>query len=237
MIINLWSTPRTGSVWYSYYLQRKNIPSTLLSEMFNRYHMTLYYKISHNGRITNHHEYSQGAFYKSYYIENNNLKYKKVEEPRSRNTDQEEEYLISLIDQIDTSYTYIFHNHVFPISKDIMDILMHKGVNIFIYRKDKLAQIASYAIAYETKEFVRFKIAEDHNQKIEISNYEPIKDLINRIKIWESLPKTNIIAYEDIHFFEQAGMPLKQNANFRDKLSLNSIKNLENLLEKYYYSA
>lgn len=238
MLINLWSTPRTGSVWYSYYLQRKNLPCVLLSEMFNRYHMDLYYLIHPTGKIENLHHYVPNSFYKEYFIKEGKLLSKNLYEKRIRSIPEEEYYLHSLLREIDfRSFNYVLHNHVAPMNNQIRDTLMELGKNIFIYRKDKLAQLASYAIANETREYVSFsKPNYKESIKISVSNFSPIKDLVKRIKIWDSLQKENIIAYEDINFVNSPGMPVKQNEDYRNRLDERSLKKLEKILNEEYYS-
>jgi len=235
LIINLWSTPRTGSVWYSYHLQKQLSPCILLSEPFNRYHMNLYHRIE-NDTIKNYHEYIPGSFYKNYIWEDQKILTKRTFQPRTRNAEEEETYIISLLEKIDDHSNYIIHSHVSPMCPTVLDKLMAIGKNIFIYRKDKLAQLASYAIAYETKEFVRFTKKEGIEKKVRIQDLEPIKNLIKRIKVWESLPKENIIAYEDIKFYEQNGMPIKQNIDYSKILDNESIYQIKIILEKEYYN-
>jgi len=236
MIINLWSTPRTGSVWYSYHLKNLNPSSILLTEPFNRFHMDLYYS-TNNGKIINQTHYSEGAFYKDYSILNGKICIQKKYQKRERTIDEEEKYLIDLFNNIDKSLTYIIHNHVSPISEYIFKTLTNLGKNIYIYRKDKLAQLASYAIAYETKEFVRFnKISSENQNLINITNIDSLKTLIERIKVWDNIDKNNIIAYEDITFYDLPGMPKKQNFDYKNQLTKESIRVLENLLSEYYYN-
>lgn len=236
MIINLWSTPRTGSVWYSNHLHRKTLPSILLTEPFNRFHMDLYYMVDKNGLITNHHEYLEGSFYKNYLFKNGRILTEKRFEPRTRNIEEEEHYIISLLEKLDFNLTYIIHNHVSPMSVDVLNKLMAIGKNIFIYRKDKVAQLASYAIAYKNKEFVRYSNTEKFREKITITDYEPLRNLIQRIKVWDALPKETIVAYEDIDFYQTAGMPIKQVKDYRDVLTEESIEQITYLLNKEYFN-
>lgn len=238
MIINLWSTPRTGSVWYSHHLASTNQPSILLTEPFNRFHMNMYYMISHNNTITNHHQYTDGSFYKEYYLQENRLLTRRMYGKRQRTVEEEEQYLSSLFTKLgaDTDVNYIVHNHVEPMSKHIRDFLMTIGQNVFIYRKDKFAQLASYAIAYETKEFARFNKSNIVRNNIEMQDLQPLIDLINRIKVWDSIDKKYSIAYEDIKFYETPGMPLKQNGDHSKILSEKTVLDIKQLLQTYYPS-
>lgn len=236
MIINLWSTPRTGSVWYSYHLKKFHHPAILLTEPFNRYHMNLYHHIV-NGKLINLDDYVEGSFYKDYFLENGKIIYNHNYNKRSRSIQQEEDHMIGLLDKINKDDNYIIHNHVHPISDKVLHKLIEIGDNLWIYRKDKVAQLASYAIAFATKEFVRFnKNVQTSSDLIEIRDVEPLRRLINRIKIWDNLSKDKIIAYEDIEFYELPGMPYKQNNNYTNLLSDNSIKLIHDLLDEYYYN-
>lgn len=196
--------------------------------------MDLYYR-TENGIIKNYHEYLPGSFYKNYSWKNGKLIIERKFQQRIRTIEEEEKYLVSLLEKVDEKTNYIIHNHVSPICENIRTKLMSMGENIFIYRKDKIAQLASYAIAYETKEFVRFSKKENIEEKITIRNIEPLRNLINRIKVWDSLPKANSIAYEDINFYELDGMPIKQNADYSTRLSIESINQIIDLLKSEYY--
>lgn len=236
MIINLWSTPRTGSVWYSKHLGKiKN--SIVITEMFNRSHMNMYYYPKDNN-ITNHHEYFNGCFYKDFYVEDGLLKIKKIYRPRTRTVDEEEKYLQSLLNEIDFSKNnLIMHNHVMPIKEEIRKLLTNMGENIYIYRKSKRDQLCSYAIAIATKSFVSF--TKTHLPETIVNDIEPVHlyNLMTRIKFWDSLEKNNVIAYEDIEFYNGKNLPIKQNTDYRNKLSnkmLNIINDLADDYDKNY---
>jgi hypothetical protein len=232
MIINLWSTPRTGSVWYSNYLKQQYLGSILVTEMFNQYHMDIYHFI-HNGKVINSHTYTKGSFYKDYFIDNGTIAFKKVfgEQIRSRN--EEEAYRIDLFNQITSDIPLILHNHVAPINDQIRQHLINIAEkNIYIYRKDKRAQLASYAIALSSKQFAQFS-DEEETGIVDDINPVPLENLISRIKIWDQLPKQQVIAYEDIEFFNKYNWPKKQNKDYRVRLSDNMISLINSLVSKY----
>jgi hypothetical protein len=231
MIINLWSTPRTGSVWYSIYLRSQYPNSILLSELFNQNLMSIYH--TSNGHRLNHVNYSKGCYYNEYYINNGNILIKPIFGQRKRTVDEEELHRIELFEQINLDKTYILHNHVSPINKKVLEQLVQKAdKNIYIYRKDKRAQLASYAVAFSTKKFAQF------SGKADIGTVEDIDEshlvnLINRIKIWDQLPKQDIIAYEDIDFIDNEGWPIKQTPDYKSRLSNNMISLIDKLVSEY----
>ena len=232
MIINLWSTPRTGSVWYSNYLKQQYPGSVLVTEIFNQYHMDIYYSI-HNDRVINSHMYVEGGFYKDYFIANGTITIKKVFARRTRSIEEEEAYRIDLFNQITSDIPLILHNHVAPINEKIKQRLINATEkNIYIHRKDKRAQLGSYAIAFSTKQFVQFFDKEETGIVNDI-DIEPLENLISRIKIWDQLPKQDIISYEEIEFFNEYNWPKKQNKDYRLRLSDNMLLLIESLVKKY----
>jgi len=196
--------------------------------------MTIYHR-KENNKILNLQSYQKGNYYKHYFIYNGQIRNKLIFNERTKSLEEEEEYRSSLLANLNTTVNYILHNHVDPISPEVYNYLTNNGKNIYIYRKDKLAQLASYAIAYQTKEFSRFNEIKESNDKIEITDEFPLINLIKRIKIWEELEKQDTIAYEDINFVNLKGMPIKQNKNFRERLTTKSLNIIENLLKEYYY--
>mgnify|MGYP003323002870 CR=1 FL=1 len=72
MIINLWSTPRVGSVWYSMHLS-KTYECTRITEMFNPHHLGIYRSINSDGSITNYNSYKTGCRYEEYHLDANEI--------------------------------------------------------------------------------------------------------------------------------------------------------------------
>ena len=234
MILNLWSTPRTGSVWYSCYLRQLNEGSILLPEIFNRYNMNIYYSISENGRL-NFHEYEDGRFYEEYYLLNGVLDKKKIHGNRERTIDEEEEYRLSLIVNSSGDAKYVLHNHVEPINPDIKKYLLEVADNNFyIHRKDRRAQLGSYAIAIATKQFAKFNMTPEADSIIDKTPLESLSGLLNRIKVWDQMEKNdNIIAYEDINFHSLKGWPQKQTADYRVRLSPDILNWIDCQVDEY----
>lgn len=224
MIVNLWSTPRTGSVWYSHMLlikhKRLDPYSVLMSEMFNGYHLNIYRKVE-DGVHKNFHVYSPGCYYNEY-----KLDYRKclttiqVYSERVRNVHEEEAYRLQLLSQYNQAASnLILHNHTSPLSDGIYKSLFDMAdENIFIGRDDFVQQLSSYAVAYATKTFANFR---EKSENLGVNLYcDPavLNDLTNRILYWHTLDKTGcqIIKYENIDFSaigtNGVNLPKKQNA-------------------------
>ena len=233
MIINLWSTPRTGSVWYSFYLKSQNPESLLITEMFNRYHMTIYHLDNPTGRV-NVHEYIQGYYFEQYYLQEGVISKRKIYGPRTLGVADEEKYRIDLLMAADKNKKYILHNHVEPMNSEIKDYLSKNGENYFIYRKDRRAQLGSYAIALATKQFAKFKQLPENLDVINDVPLVSLTGLLNRISVWDSMIKNGPIrAYEDIKFESHTGWPLKQVEDYRTRLSSDILEWIDSEVTEY----
>lgn len=247
MIINLWSTPRTGSVWYSFKLlleyKKLNPKTVLLTEIFNPWHFGIY-RLLVNGNVKNFHHYEPGFFYEEYTFDPDGyLIRNKIFAERSRNAQEEELYRRWIIDNVDLQKnTLIMHNHVHPLPIGIYDMLFHKAErNIFIGRESFLDQISSYAVAIATKNFSKFSNTVD--PIVENLNVDPntLKQLTDRIIFWDNLNKSNceVLNYENIDFSEIDNptnilVPVKQNISKAfDKLSEKAQEDILQLREYY----
>ena len=236
MIINLWSTPRTGSVWYSYHLKDQYPESVLSTEMFNPRHMNLYFLQNEtNGSYENFHKPVVNGFYVDYYFDTNNFICKrKVYGVRERDIPQEEEYLFSLIKNRNANQTLIMHNHISPMNTNIRSYLIEQGKqNIWIFRKNKRQQLASYAIALATRQFSNFISLTSDSEQVPDCDIGLLENLIERIKLWDSFPKTDVIAFEDIKFYNKSGFPKDQNSDPLTRVS-SRIKHIIEELVSYY---
>jgi hypothetical protein len=239
MIINVWSTPRTGSVWYSYYLNSIHLDSIYVNELFNRHHMKNYYMISSDGKMFGLTDYEDNAYYLEYFIDNGSINFKKVFEPRTRTVDIEEQHRFDLLKKYSSKNKTILHNHIDPINPEIRQYLMDMSTkNYYLYRKDKRAQLGSYVIAYSTKQFGQM-IKGEFTDRVDDIDPKVLENLVDRIKtldtILENLKDFNaeIIAYEDIEFFETDGFPRKQNKDYRVRLSQKMLDLIERLVTEY----
>ena len=233
MLINIWSTPRTGSVHHSYVL-RDAFNAQLINEFFNRYHMSIYFT-NYNGVKLNHREYVPGSFYSEYFVDSGKLSYRKIYGERRRTIDKEENYRLKLFDLIDiNSQNLVMHNHVAPINKEVYNRLIGMtSKNVYVYRKDKRAQLASYAVAFSSKQFVLFKSEYKHKSMVSDIDKIHLENLINRIKIYDGLEKSDEIAYEDMEFKPSPNYPIKQVNNYKELLSDNMINRVNDLVVKY----
>jgi hypothetical protein len=247
MIINLWSTPRTGSLWYSFKLllqyQKQNPNTILIAEMFNKWHFGIYNKIE-SGSIKSFQEYEEGSYYEDLILNTDSMIVKeKVFAKRIRNISDEEEYRRNLIATYDAAKCIlILRNHVMPLPLGIYDQLFNlASKNIFIGRKQFIQQISSYAVAIATKEFARFKPEPFDTvlENLEVTE-STLNDFVQRVLFWNQLIKDEceIVYYEDLNFeIENSNnvlLPLKQNSTSSyDKLSSNTQKIILKLASKY----
>lgn len=213
MIINLWSTPRTGSVWYSNHIAAGYPNSLLITEMFNRYHMNMYHVRDSDGVIRNYHEYVPEGYYKEYtHDADKNIIRHSVYAARTRNVQEEEEYCWDLLKNHNTHQVLVLHNHIDPINPEIRHWLFDTAdQNIWIGRRDRKRQLASYAVAMSTKQFAAFKPQLIDNDIVADCDLGPLKNLVRRIQVWDRFEKANVIYFEDIEFYEREGFPYDQN--------------------------
>lgn len=207
MIAVLWSTPRTGSTYYSRYLYnelRKTYPNiTLLHQYFNKFHLDSYLKVNATDLV---YEYDNKCYYTEYYLNqlSKQICHKIIYGERKLDRTLEEMHRISLLEKTNTTKFPIFmYQHVQPMSKDTYYYLKNKATrNIYLYRENFVDQLASYAVAMHTQKFHNNKdvpVAPVKDAEIDLSYLE---GLANRIQYWHTLDKTGceVIKYEDIQF-------------------------------------
>lgn len=216
MIVNLWSTPRIGSNWYSQYLLHHYLESNrrtiLYGQYLNEFQMTGYHKFGYGDLVYN---YEPGLSYKYYYYDylKKAINYKPKQGPRLLDLYQEERYRLDLLKKHDFDKNpAIFYNHVQPMSKYAYKYLFDiADKNIFLYRRNIQRQLASYALGYGTKQYKASNVNKVYAD-IEVE-YPVLKNLVERIIYWHRLDKTNceIICYEDLDFSKIGELPKKQN--------------------------
>jgi len=216
MIINLWSTPRSGSNWYAGFLlneQKKVNPKTIkIKHYLNYYHLKNYY--SDTGDWV--YEYKNGLSYPAYSYDHLRQSIKKniVNGERTKTVEQEEEYRISLFEKHNhIKNPLVLHSHFAPMSKRGYDYLFNKAdKNIFLYRENFVEQMSSYALAHGTniwKPRAKLPIFENVD-----ANEGVLKHLYERILLWHTIDKSGceIVKYEDFDFnYQGNNMPIKQN--------------------------
>lgn len=216
MIVNLWTTPRTGSNWYSKHLlselRKENPKFTLIEHYFNTYRMKEYSTPS----LRSVYDYNKECSYKFYYYDHlrKSIASRVKAEKRTLNVEQEEEYRLSLLEKHNfTSTPVLFYSHVLPISNKAYEKLFNiADKNIFLYRKDIKRQLSSYALSYAISDFhsVKKNYSEIHLEE------SIIQGLADRIIEWHALDKTNcdVIAFEDLDFESDGeNLPKQQNNN------------------------
>ena len=238
MLINLWSTPRTGSNWYSQYLYKKYISENqrtiLYNQFLNYYHLINYTKPNYNDFV---YEYDRGCSFKSYEFDylREAITYTHIQKQRQRNSHDEEKYRLELL----TKHNHkknpsIFYSHVAPMSNLAYSTLFEMAdKNIFLYRKDIKRQVSSYALAYGTTQYKpnKAQVYEDVNV-----DYGVIKNLVDRIILWYQLDKTNceVVCFENLEFGFDSTLPKQQNKlDPFNQLSVDTQKHILNLLDYF----
>jgi hypothetical protein len=212
MIINLWSTPRTGSTWYTAYLSKNYKSSIVLHQFLNEFNLSSYSLPNYKDNI---YEYQHLACYRDFYYDNFSKKilYRIMCQARLRNIKEEEEYRIDLLEKHDSErYPLILHNHVKPMTEYAYKFLYNKASkNIFLHRKNFKDQLSSYALSYAIKNFHKRNYTIYENLEVD---FEVLENLADRIIYWYKLPKyeDTIICYEELEFEKtEKNMPEKQN--------------------------
>lgn len=214
MIVNLWSTPRTGSNWYSQYLYQEykstDRRTKLYTQFLNKFHFINYNKPRHGDFV---YTFESNCNYLYYYYDpiTKSISSRYKQETRTLDTIQEEIYRLGLLEKHDHNKNpSIFYSHVEPMSeKSYKKLYDMADENVFIYRKNIRNQLSSYALGFSTKQFkVSKKIYENLHVEVDI-----LKNLADRIIKWYSLDKTGakIVCYEDLDFASKGNMPKKQN--------------------------
>lgn len=216
MIINLWSTPRTGSNWYAQYLLKKysaeNVKTKLFAQYLNQFHFVNYMKLDYPDFV---YDYDTKCSYKLYMFDHlrQSISHVFKSQKRFRDAKAEETYRLELLSKHDhIKNPSIFYSHIAPMSnlsyKTLFDMAER---NIFLYRKDIKRQVASYTLAYGTGQY-KPSLLDKVYENITVDPFV-IKNLVNRIIKWHELDKTNceVLCYEDLNFSEDDSLPKQQN--------------------------
>jgi hypothetical protein len=206
MLTVLWSTPRTGSTWYSQCiienLKKQNRNTIHLRQYFNKFHLSSY--IGDSTDLI--YEYDKSCSYIKYQLEplSKKIVYRSVRDERKLNQNEEELYRISLLEKTNLKrYPIFISQHVKPMNTSTYLYLKNKAdKNIFIYRENLVDQLASYVVAMSQKKFVLSENERPkpvHDAEIPLSYLE---DVYDRIKYWHILDKSGceVVKYEDIDF-------------------------------------
>lgn len=238
--INVFSTPRTGSTWYSLFQkhlleQKLKQEVVFLSEPFNPLHFNMYHEVTSSGLILNHREFVKGSFYKKYELENEAIIVKKIYEEKKQTMSEEFDSRLQCLEK--TISPVVVHNHISPLEeKYYLKLLELSTENYMIIRRDLRQQLASYAIAFHTKQFVSFgrKNSEETFEN-SIIVLDVLKNLCRRIQFQVQETKRNadlfkLVIYEEMDFIDFEKSPQKQNANAWGRLISTDQKIIEQLL-------
>jgi len=130
----------------------------------------------------------------------------------------------------------IVHNHVTPMHDYMRDFLTAEATeNIYLYRRDKRLQLASLAIAVASKRFNSYTALEYAHEPVNDIDPQLLKNLIRRIKVWDNIPKSSSLAFEDIEFASMPGfkMPQQMNNNHCARLSPTMLSIIDDLVSEY----
>ena len=236
MIINLWSTPRTGSTWYTKFLRTQYPGSLVINEIFTTYPTPLYFFPEENGNLRLEREYKIGCFFDRLEEENGRLKVVSIFGPNSIPLLEGVDRSLELIRNRDPDQLLIMHNHVAPIPEHArVQLTAMADKNIYIHRLDKRLQLASLAIALSTRRFNAYNEAGLSTGPVADIGRGPLVYLMERIKFWDSIPnKEEVIAYENIKFFDLVqNSPKKLNDNHYARLSPAIKEIIEELVSDY----
>lgn len=238
MLTVLWSTPRTGSTYYSKYLlskYKKEYPSIVfLRQYLNKFHFSSYIKPNESDLV---YKYDNNCYYINYQLDglSKKITYKSVYGKRKLDSANEEAYRVQLLENTNLDKFPIFiSQHVMPMSKDTYYYLKHKAdKNIFIYRENFIDQLASYVVAISTKKFQKIN---DTYTPVTNAEIDPgwLDDLASRIQYWHTLDKTGceIIKYEDIEFDESIDIKKQHEIKPINQVSTQTYDKIMKLNEK-----
>ena len=152
MLINVFSLHRTGSTWWSHYIKNQYPGAELLNEIFNQ---LIYHKRDLNGAWQTAREYSEGW---CWHLPNN--EYTDIASYYREITPQEE------ADRFDrwieffrlSKKSYVVHTHLTPLQdeKYLTELSEIGDNNYYVYRENKLEQIASCVLVTHTGEYSAF---------------------------------------------------------------------------------
>ena len=207
MLTVIWSTPRTGSNWYFAFLKNKlleeNKLTTCLKQYFNPYELTHYIKANDTDYIANFETY---AYFTEFYMNPlvNRINKKNITSRRWRTLNQEIDYRIDLLEKHDNKkYPLLVSQHISPIDLKAYTYLRSVATkNIFLYRRNFIDQLSSYALASHTK---IFRKAKDHQIPVLTNVFverQILKGMAEKIKeFWKhDMTGGELVAYEDINF-------------------------------------
>lgn len=238
MIINIWSTPRTGSVWLMHHLKAQyNRPHTLLiAAPFEPWQNSTYRIVLPDGRDKFIPHYQSGAFFQDFYFDGQGILRSRLNYcQRVRTPGQEAEHNLKLLKKVKSDQIVIVNNHV-PIEKNYFDrMLTLASRNIWIDRKNKKDQLASWAISMHSGTFTYFDRSHVFSDQVDIFDKKLLVDLVKRIKVWEKCDKTGheVLSFEDLELYSGPGFPVDGNTNSWSRLGQQIKDDIMDLVLEY----
>jgi hypothetical protein len=241
MFTVLWSTPRTGSSWYSSYLydelcaERKT--TIFLRQYLNEFNMRSYWKSGDPDLLYN---FEANAKYQEYFLEplGKKITSKSIQEPRWRTLKQEELHRIDLLEKHNLKkYPIFVYQHISPMSVEAFSYLRNRATrNIFLYRENFIDQLSSYALAMHTKIFR--KQGAGHNVPVlkDVTvDRQVLLNLTERIKHFHEIDKTGceLISYESIDFTKRKNTEKLNKVRPFDQLSSQTKLDILELKEEF----
>ena len=224
MLINVFSSHRTGSTWWCHYLKSKYPGSILYNESFN--HLR-YYSKDVDGNVKQEDEFLEGYFWKAPNESCTEIvcNYRELVPKDSSRFNKWLRFLESSPD------INICHTHLSPLQDNryLTELCKIGDKNYYVYRENLLEQLASFMILQHTNEYTAF--TKDRSNISEKFTYPIIDMKTIEWKIQEILESDKFIdgklfnyeriKYESMPFHETVkGMPLKQNVSAFDRLCI-----------------
>ena len=236
MIINVWGTQRTGSVWYMHYLASQyNNDNILMAAPFEDFQNSTYKIKDETGRGIYIYEYRTNAFYNEYYLdENQYLRKRKIYNRRTRSPIEEELRYLDIFRNVNSDQLVIINHHV-PLHRDYMPEMMALASrNIWIDRKNKKQQLASWVVSWSCKTFTYYDTVSVYNGEVHDCDRSVLEKLLHRIQWWDNYSnKSETISFEDLPFSNKPGFPVDGNLNSWNRLSDNMKNTINELVEEY----
>lgn len=237
MIINIWSTPRTGSVWLMHHLKSQYaMPNTrLIAAPFEPWQNSTYRFILPDGRDQFIPQYRDGAFWQEFYLEHGILCSRLNHFQRTRTPKEEADYNLELFLKIRPDQLVILNSHV-PIETVYFNPMVEMASrNIWIDRKNKRDQLASYAISMSCGTFTYFDRSHVFRDSVETCDRKLLVDIMDRIRYWDDFSKTGheVVSFEDLQFYNGPGFPVDGNENSWARLGSTIKQDILDLIDEY----
>ena len=226
MLINVFSSHRTGSTWWAHYIKNQYSNGKLYNEIFNQVRYLRDAEVG-SGKFVQEEDYTDSCFWRApddscTEIVNN------YRELVAKDSSRFNKWLQFFKQSTDT---VVCHTHLSPLqdNKYLTELSKIGDKNYYVYRENVLEQLASFVILEHTGEF---GVTTKDKANISTKFTYPIIDIKSiEWKSWEIIHSEEIvnklivnfekIKYESMPFNETIdGMPLKQNVSAFNRLCL-----------------